>query len=41
MIKLSFDAWDAIAGFIQAPRRTGEEWLREKGSYPESRALER
>jgi hypothetical protein len=34
---LSFDAWDAIAGFIQAPRKAGEKWLRQKGGYPESR----
>ncbi|MXV75255.1 DUF262 domain-containing protein [Candidatus Poribacteria bacterium] len=35
--KLSFDAWDAIAGFIQTPRRAGERWLKRKGGYPESR----
>lgn len=35
--KLSFDAWDAIAGFIQAPRKAGEKWLKEEGGYPESR----
>ena len=35
--KLSFDAWDAIAGFIQTPRKAGERWLTEKGGYPESR----
>ena len=35
--RLSFDAWDAIAGFIQAPRKTGEKWLKQKGGYPESR----
>ena len=35
--QLSFDAWDAIAGFIQAPRHAGEKWLQEKGGYPESR----
>jgi len=34
---LSFNAWDAIAGFIQAPRKAGEKWLRQKGGYPESR----
>ena len=34
---LSFDAWDAIAGFIQAPRKASEKWLRQKGGYPESR----
>ena len=34
---LSFDAWDAIAAFIQAPRKAGEKWLEEKGGYPESR----
>ena len=35
--QLSFDAWDAIAAFIQAPRKAGEKWLEEKGGYPESR----
>ena len=35
--QLSFDAWDAIAGFIQAPRKAGEKWLKRKGGYPESR----
>ncbi len=35
--KLSFDAWDAIADFIQAPRKAGEKWLKGKGEYPESR----
>lgn len=35
--KLSFDAWDEIADFIQTPRRAGERWLNEKGGYPESR----
>ena len=34
---LSFDAWDAIAAFIQAPRKAGEKWLKDKGGYPESR----
>ena len=34
---LSFDAWGAIAAFIQAPRKAGEKWLEEKGGYPESR----
>ncbi len=35
--RLSFDAWDAIAGFIQAPRKAGEKWLKAEGGYPESR----
>ena len=35
--QLSFDAWDAITAFIQAPRKAGEKWLEEKGGYPESR----
>lgn len=35
--KLGFDAWDAIAGFIQTPRKAGERWLKRKGGYPESR----
>lgn len=34
---LSHDAWDAIANFIQTPRRAGEKWLEEEGGYPESR----
>ena len=34
---LSHDAWDAIANFIQTPRRAGEKWLEKEGGYPESR----
>ena len=34
---LSHDAWDAISGFIQAPRQAGAKWLAEKGGYPEQR----
>ena len=34
---LSRDAWDAIRGFIQAPRQAGTKWLTEKGGYPEPR----
>ena len=34
---LSHDAWDAIADFLKAPRRSGTNWLEEKGGYPESR----
>ena len=34
---LSDDAWDAISGFIRAPRRAGTKWLEEKGGYPEPR----
>ena len=34
---LSHDAWDAISGFIQAPRQAGVKWLGKKGGYPEPR----
>jgi len=34
---LSHDAWDAIANFIETPRKAGEKWLAEEGGYPESR----
>lgn len=34
---LSHDAWDAISGFIRAPRQAGAKWLGEKGGYPEPR----
>ena len=34
---LSHDAWDAISGFIQAPRQAGVKWLTKKGGYPETR----
>ena len=35
--KLSHDAWDAIAGFLRAPRQAGANWLEEEGGYPEPR----
>ena len=34
---LSNDAWDAIGGFIRAPRQAGTKWLSEEGGYPEPR----
>ena len=34
---LSDDVWDAISGFIRAPRQAGTKWLQEKGGYPEPR----
>ena len=34
---LSDDVWDAISGFIRAPRQAGTKWLSEKGGYPEPR----
>ena len=34
---LSNDAWDAIGGFIRAPRQAGLKWLEEEGGYPEPR----
>ena len=35
--ELSDDAWDAISGFIKAPRQAGGKWLQEEGGYPEPR----
>lgn len=35
--RLSHDAWDAIAHFIQTPRLAGEKWLEEENGYPEPR----
>ncbi len=34
---LSHDAWDAIGGFIRAPRQAGTKWLSTEGGYPEQR----
>lgn len=34
---LSNDAWDAIGGFIRAPRQAGTKWLSAEGGYPEPR----
>ena len=34
---LSNDAWDAIGGFIRAPRQAGTKWLNEEGGYSEQR----
>ena len=34
---LSNDAWDAMSGFIRAPRQAGTKWLDEEGGYPEPR----
>ena len=35
--QLSPDAWDAISGFIKAPRQSGGKWLQQEGGYPEPR----
>ena len=35
--QLSYNAWIAIAGFIETPRQVGEKWLKKEGGYPESR----
>ena len=35
--RLSHDAWDAIANFIETPRQADEKWLEREGGYPESR----
>lgn len=35
--QLSADAWDAISGFIKAPRQAGGKWLQAEGGYPEPR----
>ena len=35
--QLNSDAWDAISGFIKAPRRAGGKWLQQEGGYPELR----
>ena len=35
--QLSPDAWDAISGFIKAPRRAGGKWLQQEGGYLEPR----
>ena len=35
--QLNNDVWDAISGFIRAPRQAGAKWLGEKGGYPEPR----
>lgn len=34
---LSQDAWDSIAEFIRAPRKSGEKWLKDQGGYPEQK----
>ena len=34
---LGHDTWDAISGFIRAPRQAGANWLKEEGGYPEPR----
>ena len=34
---LSHDVWDAISGFIRAPRQAGTKWLKKEGGYPEPR----
>lgn len=34
---LSHNVWDAIGGFIRAPRQAGTKWLKEEGGYPEQR----
>lgn len=35
--QLSHEAWDAIAEFINTPRRASEKWLEAEGGYPEPR----